>query len=244
MQLLRSFEISEKPTPAVGAMMIVRSRHRANYTILSNTIFESGLSPEAVGVLANLISKPADWTVRIDSLAKLWSCSKGRMSRIMKEIRAAGFAETRPTGKPGKFGGSVTIIYDTPAALRANGDTVQISSSEAPQDADKAAVMQAESCPHAEVIDLYHEMLPELQKVVKSRWGGSQRARDLLARWREDERHQDLQFWKWFFEIVRTNPHWLGENGRGWKADLAWLLRRQNFDKVLERGVSLQEAGR
>lgn len=92
-------------------------------------------------------------------------------------------------------------------------------------------------CPHEEIIALYHEVLPELQRVVTARWPGTPRARSLQLRWREDARHRDLRFWQWFFEAVRTNPFYLGENDRRWRADLGWLLKRANFDKVIERGI-------
>ena len=92
--------------------------------------------------------------------------------------------------------------------------------------------------PHEDVINLYHKMLPSLRKVVLSRWKGSARAKDLTARIKEDERHKTLDFWSWFFESVKKNPHWMGENERGWTADLGWLLKRANFDKVIERGLS------
>jgi hypothetical protein len=100
---------------------------------------------------------------------------------------------------------------------------------------------QVTACPHSEIIKIYHEQLPELSRVVESRWQGSQRAKDLASRWREDQRHQTVEFWRWFFQCVKTNPHWLGENGRGWRADLGWLIKRANFDKVVERGVNAQQ---
>ncbi|MEA3277070.1 MAG: helix-turn-helix domain-containing protein [Pseudomonadota bacterium] len=97
---------------------------------------------------------------------------------------------------------------------------------------------RAPTCPHMEIVGLYHEALPDLPLIIASRWPGSQGAKDLDSRWHEDARHQTLAFWEWFFEIVLTNPHWRGENDRGWKADLRWLVKRSNFDKVLERGVN------
>ena len=94
-------------------------------------------------------------------------------------------------------------------------------------------------CPHREIIDAYHEILPELPGVLVDRWAG-QRARDLATRWRESGKHQTLAFWRWFFNQVRKRRHYLGENDRGWRADLGWLLQRRNFDKILEAAVSAQ----
>lgn len=98
-------------------------------------------------------------------------------------------------------------------------------------------------CPHEEIIELYHSILPELNQTIPSTWkGGSKRAKSLRTRWREKETHRKMEFWKWFFESVRLNTHWLGENERGWKADLEWLLKASNFVKVIERGMNEQRA--
>jgi len=95
-------------------------------------------------------------------------------------------------------------------------------------------------CPHEKIINLYHEILPELQSVIISRWDG-QRKKDLSTRWHEDKKHQSIEFWSWFFRVVKANPHWMGENDRAWKADLGWLIKRARFDKVLEFGVDLKK---
>lgn len=97
-------------------------------------------------------------------------------------------------------------------------------------------------CPHRAIIELYLDMLPELRGVVASRWGESKDAKALATRWREDKRHQSLDFWRRFFGTVRTNPHWMGSNDRGWAADLRWLVKRENFDKVIDRMVFDREA--
>lgn len=93
------------------------------------------------------------------------------------------------------------------------------------------------ACPHQEIIALYHEILPELPTVILSRWRGSEGEAHLRTRWREDPRHQDLAFWERFFRTIRTSKHWMGENDRNWRADLRWVLKRGNFDKVIERLV-------
>lgn len=90
----------------------------------------------------------------------------------------------------------------------------------------------ADFCPHEKIIQLYHERLPELPPVVASRWRGSKGAKYLRARWREDKRHQSLDFWGRFFAAARTNAHWMGGTG-DFRASLAWLVQRENFDKVI-----------
>lgn len=97
----------------------------------------------------------------------------------------------------------------------------------------------AAMCPHLRIIDAYHAALPELPLVVASRWRGSKDAKAMQSRWREDARHQSIEFWGRFFAVVRTNPHWMGNNERGWKADLRWLVKLENFNKVIDRMVNL-----
>lgn len=92
-------------------------------------------------------------------------------------------------------------------------------------------------CPHQEIIKLYNETLPELQQVIGERWGGT-REKNLSARWKESPKHQNLEFWQRFFTRLRQEKFYMGENDRGWAADLGWLLQRNNFDKLLERFMS------
>ena len=42
-----------------------------------------------------------------------------------------------------------------------------------------------------------------------------------------------LNFFARYFAFVATCPHLVGENDRGWAADLAWLSNADNFAKVM-----------
>lgn len=98
------------------------------------------------------------------------------------------------------------------------------------------------SCPHQEIIALYHELLPELKSIVPSRWSGSKDAKALQARWREDRRHRSLDFWKRLFLAVRTNGFWMGNTG--WDGcNLRWLVQRSNFDKAVDLMVNNANRG-
>lgn len=89
------------------------------------------------------------------------------------------------------------------------------------------------ACPHSQIIDLYHECLPERPAIVRERWGGSTSERELRARWKEHERHRDLEFWRGYFTSVRASDWRMGRDK--WKGvDLHWLVKRSNFDKVVQ----------
>jgi len=89
------------------------------------------------------------------------------------------------------------------------------------------------ACPHFQIIDIYHKVLPERPTVVKERWTGSPSERELRARWRESEHHRDLDFWRAYFNSVRASDWRMGRDK--WRGvDLHWLVKRTNFDKVVQ----------
>lgn len=99
-------------------------------------------------------------------------------------------------------------------------------------------------CPHEKIIALYAKHLPELPQPRV--WEGN-RQEMLRARWRwvltaeneNGERYATdletaLDFFSRFFEFVRQCPFLIGDNNKSWTADLAWLVKAENFAKVLE----------
>jgi hypothetical protein len=91
-------------------------------------------------------------------------------------------------------------------------------------------------CPHQAIIELYHEVLPQCPQVRD--WTPA-RATQLRARWSEDESRQNLDYWRRFFEYVKTCPFLVGQQAGGssrpFFADLEWLTKSSNFTKVRER---------
>jgi hypothetical protein len=92
------------------------------------------------------------------------------------------------------------------------------------------------NCPHSEIIALYHEILPMCRQVRD--WHRNRRGY-LQTRWRENPKHQNLEFWRGFFEHVKQSDFLIGNNeNHGDKppfiADLEWLIRPTNFAKVIE----------
>lgn len=87
-------------------------------------------------------------------------------------------------------------------------------------------------CPAQEIIDEYHKRLPQLPRVGKLT---RKRQSWLQARWRENNKHQELEFWQRFFDYIRDEcPFLLGDNQRGWTANMEWLINETNFYKTIE----------
>lgn len=92
------------------------------------------------------------------------------------------------------------------------------------------------SCPIRKIVEIYHEKCPALPRVK-----AMHRAREemLRTRWREDESRQNLDFWDSFFSSVAASDFLCGRStpkpGKApFVADFEWLIRPQNFAKVLE----------
>lgn len=95
---------------------------------------------------------------------------------------------------------------------------------------------RAPPCPHQEIIALYHELLPTGTQV---RVWNDTREKALQARWREDAKRQDLEWWRRFFAYVAESEFLTGQtqpaNGRDpFVVSLDWLISPQNFAKTIE----------
>jgi hypothetical protein len=88
-----------------------------------------------------------------------------------------------------------------------------------------------DNCPHKEIVCLYHEILSALPGVRDWHAG---RQKKLKARWSDDSERQSLDWWRDFFLYVKKCPHLIGDNDRGWKPNLEWLVERKNFVKIIE----------
>jgi len=85
-----------------------------------------------------------------------------------------------------------------------------------------------------DVVDLFHEILPELPTVIKIT---KTRASHIKARSREDLK--DLDTWRWYFNKVRESKFLMGMAGsygdrRPFMATLDWLIKEANAVKVAE----------
>ena len=100
--------------------------------------------------------------------------------------------------------------------------------------------------PVNEIINAYNEVLGDvLPKAIKP---SAKRTKMITDRWYDmlNSQHPDkdilrytdnesgIAWWKAFFSKVKLRPHWLGDNESGWAANLDWIIKEDNFIKVLE----------
>lgn len=98
-------------------------------------------------------------------------------------------------------------------------------------------------CPHEEIIALYHELLPTARAV---RIWNDARKKKLRARWREDSKRQNLDWWKKFFGYIAQSDFLMGKvqsNGRApFDLDLEWIVSPGNIVKIIEGKYHHKEA--
>lgn len=100
-------------------------------------------------------------------------------------------------------------------------------------------------CPYDEIINLYMETLPSLPRVlvsndkrkrlIKKRWSWILTSKKADGTRRAETPEQALDWLRSYFERVSTNQFLMGDNDRGWKADIDYLMEDRGLKAVIER---------
>lgn len=101
-------------------------------------------------------------------------------------------------------------------------------------------------CPHLELIDLFGKHLPELPQPKPELWTGKS-AEAMRARWRwvltakrrngaryASSEAEALDWFSRFFAYVAASDFLSGRNGKWTNCDLSWLMKADNFAKVVQ----------
>lgn len=110
-------------------------------------------------------------------------------------------------------------------------------------EAEGARPSAPEHCPHQQIIDLYHELLPSARQVKV--WTPS-RQQALRSRWRENPNRQKLDWWRRFFSYVGQSDFLMGRvsspGRKPFEVSLEWLIKADNMAKVIEGAYENTEA--
>ena len=93
----------------------------------------------------------------------------------------------------------------------------------------------ADPCPHQAIIDLYHQTLLTGRQVRI--WNDARQAK-LRARWKEDPKRQNLEWWAKFFGFIAESDFLTGKTASAgrppFELDLEWIVSPTNFVKIIE----------
>lgn len=180
----------------------------------------------------------------IETIAGKCSCSDRTVQKAIKRLREWGILATDDApGKPHHFTIQVRKC-DTPEEysppkksakgvknIRQGGERASpkpLKNHQEPSEVKSAA--SADRLTPAEILEGWNELaqqcgLPKAGKLT----GG--RLRQAQARLRE---YPELESWKRAFRHIHDTPFLRGENERGWRADLDFLLQAKSFTKLTE----------
>jgi hypothetical protein len=183
-------------------------------------------------------------TGRKEASAELaWTEDEYRSTKGLAE--KAGFITSKITNK-------FTIIsvtnwaqyqHDTEVVKEKSPAESPAESPTSPQQIPTYKKKEVKSIPVREIVDLYHDILPDLRR-VKVIAGSLEK--QISARWKEETKRQALDYWREFFEYVHDCCPWLTDpkgKENGWTADLRWLVKSENFAKVIEGRYENQQDG-
>lgn len=217
------------------------------YTLLLDAYYDRELAPTRAEAIRQARARSADEIAAVDAvLADFFKEVDGRFiqGRVEEEfIKAEAIANQnaakgklggRPRKPKGKPGESQQLSDDKPSQSCEKPNPL-IHQSTNLEDSQPSAGRQAPACPHAEIVALYHEVLPSLAGVKV--WDETRQAM-LRKRWREDPKRQSLDYWRRYFLHVSKSEFLMGrvagQGGRSFACTLEWLIRPTNFAKVIE----------
>lgn len=123
-------------------MSIIRVRKDARYFTASNEPFQDKrLSWETRGLMGYLLTKPNNWTVRIDDLLKQGPAKLTKLRRMLAEARLHGYMNRiRITQKDGTFDW-ITEVFESPSQNPKPATSVRFSTSGLPRSGKPADIV-------------------------------------------------------------------------------------------------------
>lgn len=91
------------------------------------------------------------------------------------------------------------------------------------------------SVPYSTILDLYHKILTELPRAKVLTDKRKRYIKELWKSKNEDGKTRgDMEWWDSYFTYCKSIKFLHGENERGWTANLEWIVKPENFVKIIE----------
>lgn len=176
-------------------------------------------------------------TLQLDAIAA-FDQSVARTSPLAGRVR-----QPDPTSPPAGRG----VVREADGSSPAAGPDTSIHQEDTKDTSDMSTTGKpaVPECPHRELLARFGNRLPELPQPRRELWGGKN-AEAMRARWRwvltaekdGGERYattadEAIGFFDRLFEYVAGSDFLCGRSGK-WSCDLGWLMKADNFAKVVQ----------
>ena len=122
-------------------MSIIRVRKDARYFTASNEPFQDKrMSWEARGLMGYLLTKPDNWTVRIDDLVKQGPAKLTKLRRMLSEARLYGYMNRIRISRPDGTFDWITEVFESPSQNPNPSTSVRFSTSVLPTSVNPADI--------------------------------------------------------------------------------------------------------
>lgn len=241
-------------------MAVFRVNKNKNYTVISNYhLRDLNLSLRAKGLLSVMYSLPDDWDYSIKGLAAICQEGEKAIRTILKELEETGYlVRTRTHNADGHFDGIIYDIFEQPNQNVAESEEnqgfepcaqkghveerhvddavveqgTQLNTNILNKDLTNRERVEREpedsSAQAKELIDEYNSICG--WKLPKAIHVTEKRKKAIKARLKTYSREEIIKV----FSLANESNFLCGDNDRGWKADIDWLLNENNMIKVLE----------
>ena len=204
------------------------------------------LSWKARGLLAYLLSQPHDWKINAKHLASIGPDGPRAIQSGLKELAAIGYAKLE-TG--GRSGGRNWLIYET---TELGSENAVLASSVG---GENAVMRTSQNANIAKKLPTKDQKLLRTDTDTKEGEGPDRPSSiDFAAAWNEAglsairvfpagrqkhlaSRNADEFFranWRTAIAKVRASSFCMGNNDRGWRANVDWFLRPDSVARIME----------
>jgi len=222
---------------------VIFRMHRRDlpFTVIWNDILnDDRISFKAKGILVYLLSKPDDWVVRSGHLAGVGPDGRGALRSGMQELEDAGYLRLdRLRSDDGLLEGTQWQVYDNPhnaeidsVAQEPECGETRLSDNDPllSTESDQVLTQRVPAPPFAEIMQAWNNLAETagLASVISIKDG---RRKHVRARWRDADWREH---WQEALAMIPSRAFLLGENDRGWTADLDWFLKPDSVTRLLE----------
>jgi len=89
-----------------------------------------------------------------------------------------------------------------------------------------------EKIPYQQILDMFHANCPSLSTVQIL---SDKRKSAIGSIWKMDERHRDMEFWRWYFQKIEASDFLTGRKKQGdWKADFDFTINKNKLIRIVE----------